>query len=60
MDSHPISTGGIVAAAFVLLQFRHMEKHRNLEVSMTLFGWAESDRLRKAFKWIEQKFQLEN
>jgi hypothetical protein len=37
-----------------------MEKHRNLEISMTLFEWAESDRLRKAFRWIEQEFQFED
>ncbi len=51
---------GISATAFILLQLRHMEKHRNLEISMTLFEWAESDRLRKAFRWIEQEFQFED
>jgi hypothetical protein len=54
------AVAGISATAFILLQLRHMEKHRNLEISMTLFEWAESDRLRKAFRWIEQKFQFED
>jgi len=54
------AVAGISATAFILLQLRHMEKHRNLEISMTLFEWAESDRLRKAFRWIEQEFQFED
>ena len=28
---------GMTATAFIVLQLRHMEKHRNLEISMTLF-----------------------
>ena len=51
---------GVSATVFILLQLRHMEQHRNLEVSMKLFEWAESERLRKAFRWIEEKFQFEN
>jgi len=51
---------GVSATVFILLQLRHMEQHRNLEVSMRLFEWAESERLRKAFRWIEEKFQFEN
>ena len=51
---------GVTATIFILLQLRHMEQHRNLEISMKLFEWAESDRLRKAFRWIEEKFQFEN
>ncbi|MGD0495944.1 MAG: hypothetical protein ABSB28_07865 [Candidatus Bathyarchaeia archaeon] len=27
---------------------------------MKLFEWAESERLRKAFRWIEEEFQFEN
>ena len=48
-----------VAAIFVLLELRHMEKHRNLEISMKLFEWAETDRLRKAFWWVEKEFVFE-
>jgi hypothetical protein len=50
----------VSATVFILLQLRHMEQHRNLEVSMKLFVWAESERLRKAFRWIEEEFQFEN
>jgi hypothetical protein len=51
---------GLSAAVLILLQLRHMEQHRNLEISMKLFEWAESDRLRKAFRWIEEEFQFED
>jgi len=49
---------GISATAFVLLQLRHMEQHRDLEISMKLFEWAETERLRKAFRWVEEEFQF--
>jgi hypothetical protein len=52
------AVAGIFLTVFVLLELRHMEKHRNVEVSMKLFEWAESDRLRKAFRWIEEEFQF--
>jgi hypothetical protein len=51
---------GISATLFVLLQLRHMDKHRDLEISMKLFEWAETERLRKAFRWVEADFQFEN
>jgi hypothetical protein len=51
---------GVSAAVFILLQLRHMEQHRNLEISMKLFEWAESERLHKAFRWIEEQFQFED
>jgi hypothetical protein len=51
---------GVSAAIFILLQLRHMEQHRNLEISMKLFEWAESERLRRAFRWVEEKFQFED
>jgi len=54
------ATAGIFATIFILLQLRHMEQHRNLEISLKLFEWAESDRLRKAFRWIEEEFQFED
>jgi len=49
---------GISATLFVLLQLRHMDKHRDLGISMKLFEWAETERLRKAFKWVETEFQF--
>jgi hypothetical protein len=52
--------GGISAALFLLLELRHMDKHRDLEISMRLFEWAETERLRTAFKWVEAKFQFED
>ncbi len=51
---------GVIAAVFFLLQLRHMDKHRDLEISMKLFEWAEGDRLRKAFRWVENEFQFED
>ncbi|MGA3192278.1 MAG: hypothetical protein ABSD73_07160 [Candidatus Bathyarchaeia archaeon] len=51
---------GVSATVFILLQLRHMEQHRDLEVSMKLFEWAETERLRKAFRWVEEEFQFEN
>jgi hypothetical protein len=51
---------GISAAVFLIIQLRHMDKHKDLEISMKLFEWAETDRLRKAFRWVEKDFQFEN
>jgi hypothetical protein len=60
-DAAIISAIGIVlGTAFVLIELRHMEMHRNLDVSMKLFEWAESDRLRKAFRWVESEFKFED
>ena len=49
---------GISATVFILLQLRHMDQHRDLEVSLKLFEWAETDRLRNAFRWVEEKFDF--
>jgi hypothetical protein len=49
---------GISATVFILLQLKHMDKHRDLEISMKLFEWAETETLRKAFKWVEKEFQF--
>jgi hypothetical protein len=54
------ASAGVSATVFILLQLRHMEHHRDLEVSMKLFEWAESERLHKAFRWVEEEFQFEN
>lgn len=51
---------GIIAALLFLLQLRHMDQHRDLEISMKLFEWAETDRLRKALRWVEKDFHFEN
>ena len=51
---------GIAAAVFVVVQLRHMDKHRDLEISMKLFEWAETDRMRKAFRWIENEFEFKD
>ena len=54
-----ISTvSAVLLAIFAVIQLRHMEKHRNVDVSMRLFEWAETERLRKAFRWIDQNFQF--
>ena len=54
------AVASIIAAVFVLFELKHMGKHRDLEISMKLFEWAETDRLRKAFRWIEKEFQFED
>ena len=48
------------AATFFLFELRHMNKHRDLEITMKLFEWAETDRLRKAFRWVEKEFVFES
>ncbi len=49
-----------LAVALILLELRHMEKHRDLEITMKLFEWAETDRLRKALRWVEKDFEFES
>jgi len=49
---------GVAATVFILLQFKHMGKHRDLEISMKLFEWAETERLRKAFRWVDKEFNF--
>lgn len=51
---------GISATVFILLQLRHMDQHRDLEISLKLFDWAETDKLRRAFRWVEREFQFED
>jgi hypothetical protein len=48
-----------LAATFFLFELRHMNKHRDLEITLKLFEWAETDRLRKAFRWVETEFKFE-
>jgi hypothetical protein len=52
------AVAAILLAVFAVIQLRHMEKHRNVDISMKLFEWAEDDRLRRALRWIEEKFQF--
>jgi hypothetical protein len=54
------AVAAILLAVFTVIQLRHMEKHRNVDVSMKLFEWAETDRLRKAFRWMDKKYQFKN
>jgi hypothetical protein len=49
-----------LAATFFLFELRHMNKHRDLEITLKLFEWAETDRLRKAFRWVENEFKFES
>jgi len=51
---------GIAAVVFVIIELRHMDTHKDLEISMKLFEWAETDTLRKAFRWAEKDFRFEN
>jgi hypothetical protein len=45
-----------LGVVFVLFELRHMSKHRDLEITMKLFEWAETESLRKAFRWVEKEF----
>src|SRR5512136_2200217 len=54
------AVAGISAAFFILIQLRHMDKHKDLEISMKLFEWAETESLRKAFRWVEKDFHFED
>ena len=50
----------ILGAIFVLIELRHMQKVRNVEISMKLFEWAQTERLLKAFRYIENEFRFED
>lgn len=52
------AVAGISAAIFILIQLRHMDQHRDLEISMKLFEWAETENMRNAFRWVEKEFQF--
>ena len=52
------AAGIILGTVFVLMQLRHMEIHRNVEISLKLFEWAENERLRKALRWVEDEFHF--
>ena len=49
-----------LGVVFVLFELRHMSKHRDLEITMKLFEWAESESLRKAFRWVEKEFAFDS
>ena len=60
-DAAIISTIGVIlGVVFVAIQLRHMEMHRNLDISMKLFEWAEGDRLHKALRWVENEFRFQD
>lgn len=50
----------MLLAVFTVMQLRHLEKHRNVDISMKLFEWAETDRLRKAFRWMDRKYAFKS
>jgi len=54
------SLASLAAVVFVIFELRNMDKHRDLEISMKLFEWAETDRLRRAFRWIESEFEFKD
>jgi hypothetical protein len=37
--------GVILGTVFIVIQLRHMEMHRNLDISMKLFEWADRERI---------------
>jgi len=54
------AVAGLLLAVFAVVQLRHMEKHRNVDISMKLFERAENERLRRAFRWVEEEFRFED
>lgn len=52
------AAAGISATVFILIQLRHMDKHRDLEISMKLFEWAETEAMRGALRWVDNEFQF--
>jgi hypothetical protein len=48
-----------VTALFILYQIHHMRMARNLEVTMRMFEWSESNRMREALRWVSTKFDFE-
>jgi hypothetical protein len=54
------SLASLAAVVFVAFELRDMGKHNDLEISMKLFEWAETDRLRRAFRHIESKFEFKD
>jgi hypothetical protein len=48
-----------VTALFILYQIRHMNRARNLEVTMRMFEWSESNRMREAMRWVTTQFALD-
>jgi hypothetical protein len=54
------TSAAILLAIFAVIQLEHMEKHRNVDISMKLFEWAETERLHKALRWVEEKFEFED
>jgi hypothetical protein len=52
------AVSAILVTIFAVIQLRHLEKHRNVEISMKLFEWAETDRLRKALKWLDKEYMF--
>jgi len=49
-----------VTALFILWQIRHMHIARNLEVTMRMFEWSESNRMREALRWVTNRFDLDD
>jgi hypothetical protein len=45
-------------ALVILYQIRHMQADRNVEVTMRMFEWAESNRMREAIRWVVTEFDL--
>lgn len=45
-----------VTALFILYQIRHMAVTRNVEVTMRMFEWGESNRMREALRWVNSTF----
>lgn len=50
----------IFLTVFAVIQLLHLEKHRNVDVSMKLFEWSENEKIHKALKWVENEFQFED
>ena len=49
-----------LGVVFVLFKLRHMSKHRDLEIALKLFERAETESLRKSFRWVEKEFAFDS
>lgn len=50
------SAAFVFTAVFVLYQVVHMRVACDVEISMKLFEWAESERHRAALRWVQKEF----
>lgn len=48
----------VVTAIIVTMQLADMKRKRNVEISLKLFEWGESERVQRAVRFITRRFQF--